>query len=87
MTHAEHHFRYEYQLGTSNLRMVSFDLEADDAKPVTGWDGRCRTEGKALIKFYDTHGGGIQNTTVRFEAVTERKPGESIKVIQFDRKT
>jgi hypothetical protein len=83
---ARNYYRYEHRMGSANIRMTSIDFESNEPKSVTGWPGRYRTEGKALIQYSDGR-GSIQSTAELFEVLTEQKPGDSIKVVDFIRKS
>jgi hypothetical protein len=84
---ATRHYRYEYQAGSNSISVTALDFEFSAPEPIPGWAGRCRTEGKAYLEFYDSKGRSFQRATSTFEVVTEQRPGEELKVIDFTRKT
>jgi hypothetical protein len=84
---ATRHYRYEYQAGSNSISVTALDFEFSTPEPIPGWTGRCRTEGKAYLEFYDSKGRSFQRATSTFEVVTEQKSGEELKVIDFTRKT
>lgn len=45
------------------------------------------TEGKAFIEYFDRKSRSYQRTTSTFEILTEQKPGEEIKVVDFTRRS
>ena len=85
--HATRYYRYEYQAGSNSIRVTALDFEFNSPEPVPGWSGRCRTEGKAFLEFFDSKGRSFQRATSTFEVVTEQKPGEGVRVVDFSRKT
>lgn len=84
---ANRYYRYEHQVGSNSISVTSLEFELDSTQPVPGWPGRCRTEGKAFLEYYDSKGRSFQRTTSTFEILTEQKPGEEIKVVDFTRKS
>ena len=84
---ATRHYRYEYQAGSNSISVTALDFDFSPPEPIPGWDGRCRTEGKAYLEFYDSKGRSFQRATSTFEVVTEEKPGSPVKVIDFTRKS
>ena len=84
---AYRHYRYEYQAGSNSISVTTLDFEFGVPQPVPGWTGRCCTEGKAFLEFYDSKGRSYQRATSTFEVVTEQKPNEGLKVVDFSRKT
>jgi hypothetical protein len=84
---ATRHYRYEYQIGSNLISVTSLDIELSAPQPVPGWTGRCSTEGKAYLEFFDSKGRSYQRATSTFEVVTEQKPGEELKVVDFTRKS
>ena len=83
---ATKYFRYEFQIGSNSISVTALDFELGPTAPVPGWTGRCRTEGKAFIEYFDSKGRSFQRTTSIFEVTTEQKPGEALTVIDFTRK-
>lgn len=84
---AEQFYRYEYQVGSASSVVTSLNLEISVPQPIPGWDGRCRTEGKAFLNFYDSRGRSFQRTTSQFEVVTERSATHGLVVVDFNRKS
>lgn len=84
---ANRYYRYEHQVGSNSISITALEFEFASTQPVPGWPGRCRTEGKAFLEYYDSKGRSFQRTTSTFEVLTEQKPGEEIKVIDFTRKS
>ena len=81
------YYRYEYPAGSSSIRVTALDFELGVPQPVPGWTGRCCTEGKAFLEFFDSKGRSLQRATSTFEVITEQKPNEALKVVDFSRKT
>jgi hypothetical protein len=84
---ANRYYRYEHQVGSNSISITSLEFDLGTTQPVPGWPGRCRTEGKAFIEYFDSKGRSYQRTTSTFEILTEQKPGEEIKVVDFTRKS
>jgi hypothetical protein len=84
---AEQYYRYEFRIGSSSTARFDLEIEMGVPKPVVGRDGRCSTEGKAFILYYDPASRNPQRTTSTFEVVTEQPPGEALKAIDFTRKS
>jgi hypothetical protein len=84
---AENYYRYEHRIGSNNIVVRSIAFETDPISPVSGWEGRYRTEGKALIEYFDSAGRSFQRTTQAFEVTTEQKPGGPLVVVNFIRKS
>lgn len=85
--HAERYYRFEHQAGSSNIKVTALDFEAGIARPITGWPGRYRLEGRAFLEFFDSVGLSYQRTTSRFEVVTEQLQDGELRVVSFDRKS
>ncbi len=86
-TRANRYYRYEHQVGSNSISVTALEFDLGTTTPVPGYAGRCRTEGKAFIEYFDSKGRSYQRTTSTFEVLTEQKPGEEIKVIDFSRKS
>jgi hypothetical protein len=86
-TRANRYYRYEHQVGSNSISVTALEFDLGTTLPVPGWPGRCRTEGKAFIEYFDSKGRSFQRTTSTFEVLTEQKPGEEIKVVDFTRKS
>ena len=86
-TRANRYYRYEHQVGSNSISVTALEFDLGTTVAVPGWPGRCRTEGKAFIEYFDSKGRSFQRTTSTFEVLTEQKPGEEIKVIDFTRKS
>ena len=84
---ANRYYRYEHQVGSSSISVTSLEFDLGTTLPVPGWSGRYRTEGKAFIEYFDSKGRSYQRTTSTFEILTEQKPGEEIKVVDFTRRS
>lgn len=85
--HALRYFQYEYRTGSNAITVTAADIFIDETEAVPGWN-QYRTTGKAYVEFYDSVGGGsFSRRSRKFEVLTEQKPGEEIKVIDFSRKT
>lgn len=84
---ANRYYRYEHQVGSNSISITSLEFDLGITLPVPGWPGRCRTEGKAFIEYFDSKGRSYQRTTSTFEILTEQKPGEEIKVVDFTRRS
>jgi hypothetical protein len=83
---AYRYFKYVFRTGSNAIAVTDSDIEIDDTDPIPGWN-QYRTKGKAYLEVYDSVGGGSFSRRARtFEVVTEQKPGEEIKVIDFTRK-
>jgi hypothetical protein len=84
--HAYRYFKYVFRTGSNAVAVTDSDIEIDDTESIPGWN-QYRTKGKAYLEVYDSVGGGSFSRRARaFEVVTEQKPGEEIKVIDFTRK-
>jgi hypothetical protein len=86
-TRANRYYRYEHQIGSNSISVTALEFDLGTTLPVPGWPGRCRTEGKAFIEYFDSKGRSYQRTTSTFEILTEQKPGEEIKVVDFTRRS
>ena len=85
--HVRRYYKYEYRPASSSVAVTDSDIEVDETEPVTGWTNRYRTTGKIYLEVYDSVGGGsFRRRVTKFEVLTEQKPGERIKVIDFTRK-
>jgi len=85
--YALRYFQYEYRTGSNAITVTDSDILIDETEAVPGWN-QYRTTGKAYVEFYDSVGGGsFSRRTRKFDVLTEQKPGEEIKVIDFNRKT
>ena len=84
---AEKYFRYEFQMGSNSISVTALEFELGVPSPVPGWSGRCRTDGKAFVEYFDSKGRSFQRTTSTFEIITEQPPNEPLKVIDFSRKS
>ncbi|HEY9248958.1 MAG TPA: hypothetical protein VIO38_07490, partial [Rariglobus sp.] len=87
VAHAKRYYKFEYRSGSNAISVTDSDIAVGDTEEVTGWSNRYRTTGKVYLEIYDSVGGGsFRRGTSKFEILTEQKPGEEIKVIDFDRK-
>lgn len=84
--HAERYYRFEHQVGSSSIKVTALDFEAGTARPISGWPGRYRLEGRAFLEFFDSVGSSFQRTTSRFDIVTEQQQDGELRVVSFDRK-
>ncbi len=83
---AYRYFKYVFRTGSNAIAVTDLDIELGDTDPIPGWN-QYRTKGKAYLEIYDSVGDGSFSRRVReFEVVTEQKPGEEIKVVDFTRK-
>ena len=82
---AKRYFRFEYQAGSNAISITALDIETDQPEAIVGWLGRYRTKGKAYLEFYDSKGNSFSRTTSLFEVITEQKPGQMPKVVDFTR--
>jgi hypothetical protein len=82
-TRAQRYFRYEFRAGSDAISVTALDLEMDQPEAVEGWPGRYRIKGKAFMEFYDSKGGSFSRNTSSFEVITEQKPGQPVKVVDF----
>lgn len=86
-SHVRRYYKFEYRPASSSIAVTDSDIEVDETEPVTGWTNRYRTTGKVYLEIYDSVGGGsFRRRVTKFEVLTEQKPGERIKVIDFTRK-
>jgi len=83
---ARRYFRYEFRAGSSSIAVTSLHIETTQPEAVDGWPGRYRTLGHAFLEFYDSKGGAFSRSTFSFEVLTEQKPGEELKVVDFSPK-
>ncbi len=86
LARARNYYRYEFQAGSSAISVTAEDFETDQPEPVAGWLGRYRTTGRVFLEFFDSKGYSYSRTTDKFEIITEQKPREAIKVLDFTRK-
>jgi hypothetical protein len=87
MAYVRRYFKFRYPTGHNSTTVTDTDFDIEETKAVTGWTNRYRTVGKAYVEIYDSIGGGsFRRGSAKFEIVTEQKPGEEIKVIDFTRK-
>jgi len=77
---ADYKFRYEYQLGSSNVHITSVTCTNEETTQVPGWP-RYRTVGKAGISYYEGK-GGFERTSRGYEILTEEINGV-IKVVDL----
>jgi hypothetical protein len=84
---ATRYYRYEHQIGSNSISITSLEFDLTPPRPVPGYPGRYQTDGKAFLEYYDSKGRSVQRATSTFEMITEAKPGEEIKVIDFVRKS
>jgi hypothetical protein len=82
---AQRYYRYEFQAGSNAISITALDIDADQPEAIMGWPGRYRTKGKAYLEFYDSRGNSFSRTTSSFEVITEQKPGQMPKVVDFTR--
>jgi hypothetical protein len=81
------YYQFEFHAGSSSISVTVLNFDLDDPKPIDGWTGRYRTEGKAFLEYYDSKGRSFQRTTSCFEVITEQKNGVGKpKVVDFVRK-
>lgn len=81
---AQRYYEDEFQVGSGAIIIVKLSLDTDEPEPIPGWTGRYRTTGRANIGFYESKGRSFSRTqTSTFECITEQKPGERIKVVDF----
>ena len=85
--HVRRYYKFVHRSGANSISVTETDLDIDDTEAVTGWTNRYRTTGKVYLEIYDSIGGGsFRRGSGKFEVLTEQKPGERIKVIDFTRK-
>ncbi len=85
--HVRRYYKFEYRSGSNSIAVTDTDIAIEETEPVTGWTNRYRTKGKVYLEIYDSIGGGsFRRGTSRFEVLTEQKPGELIKVVDFTRR-
>jgi hypothetical protein len=80
-------FRYEFKVGSDASRVTALSFETDEPTAVDGWPGRYRTQGTAYVEYFDSKGWTYGRTTHDFEVITEKKPKEALKVVDFSRKS
>jgi hypothetical protein len=85
--HVRRYYKFEHRMGSNSIAVTDQDISIEETEPVPGWTGRYRTTGKVYLEIYDSIGGGSFRRAVRrFEILTEQKPGELIKVVDFTRR-
>lgn len=84
---ASNFFQLEYQPGSNSITVTVLRFENSRPQPVAGWPNRFRTEGKAYLEYYNSVSRVYDRSSSTFEVLTEQKPGEEIKVVQFERKS
>jgi hypothetical protein len=82
---AQRYYRYEFKAGSDAISVTALDIETEQPEAIMGWPDRFRTKGKAYLEFYDSKGGSFSRTTSSFEIITEQKPGQLPKVVDFTR--
>ena len=80
------YFRDELPAGTGFVRVNEKSFVIDAAEAVPGWPDRYRSQGRVQVEHSDRTGGRARMVTERFEVLTEQKPGEEPRVIDFSRK-
>ena len=80
---ATRYFRFEYRAGSDAISVTALEIETDQPEAIDGWPGRYRTKGRAFLEFYDSRGRSFSRAESRFEVLTEQKPGEPMKVVDF----
>jgi hypothetical protein len=87
MAYVRRYFKFRYPTGHNSTTVTDTDFDIEETKAVSGWTNRYNTKGRAYVEIYDSIGGGsFRRGSAKFEIVTEQKPGEEIKVIDFTRK-
>lgn len=76
---AENYYKTKYTGGNAGSQIMSATASSDQPVPVTGWEGRFRTNGS--VKLVTSYKGKQQQETHDFDAVTETG-----KVIDFTAK-
>lgn len=85
--HVRRYYKFEHRTGSNAISVTDSDITVEETEPVEGWSNRYRTIGKVYLEVYDSVGGGsFRRSTAKFEVLTEQKPGELIKIIDFTRK-
>jgi hypothetical protein len=84
-TRARRYYQYEFKAGSDAISVTALDIDMDRPEAIEGWLGRYRTKGKVYLEFYDSKGNSFSRTTSSFEVITEQKPGQPIKVVDFTR--
>lgn len=84
-TRARRYYQYEFKAGSDAISVTALDIDMDQPEAIEGWFGRYRTKGKVYLEFYDSKGNSFSRTTSSFEVITEQKPGQPIKVVDFTR--
>jgi hypothetical protein len=82
---AERFFRFEIPTGSNAISVYDVDIETLGTEPVTGWEGRYRTRGKAYIQYYDSKGNSYSRVTDGFEVITDQKRGGAVTVSDLTR--
>lgn len=86
VAHALRYFRYEFRTGSNAISVTDSDVEIEETAAVPGWN-QYRTKGKVFLEIYDSVGcGSFSRRALPFEVLTEQKPGQEIKVIDFSRR-
>jgi hypothetical protein len=83
---AQRYFQYEFKAGSDAISVTLLDLETDQPEAVDGWPDRYRTKGKAYVEFFDSKGRSFSRTTCLFEVITEQKPNQPVRVVDFAQK-
>ena len=84
---ATNFYQIEYQPGSNNITVTVLSFESSRPQVVEGWPNRFRTEGKAYLEYYNSVAHTYDRSTSTYEVLTEQKPGDELKVIQFLRKS
>jgi len=86
LAYAARYFRYDYQVGPSNVRIDSVEFGDVTNHEVQGWAGTYETSGTAYLEFFDSARVSYGRAKAHFEVRTEQKPNEDIKVVSFDKR-
>lgn len=86
LEYAVRYFRYEYQVGPSNVRIDSVQFGDVTNRAVPGWVGTYETSGTAFLEFFDSSRLSYGRAKAHFDVRTEQKPNEEIKVVSFDKR-
>jgi hypothetical protein len=82
LARARNYYRYEFPVGSDAARVTALSFEMDEPTAIPGWNNRYRTQGRALLEWFDSKGWSYKRTTSTFEVTTEKGSG-SPKVVDF----
>lgn len=78
------YYEEEYPRGSATTAVKPVEFHLDTVERVAGWSGRYRWQGRVMVEIAEGNAG--RRETDHYEVVTEEKPGEAPRVIDYFRK-